>query len=301
MNHDNDQGWLKVFGNKRPLSILLRLYALFILACDLVYFFTFLVTSIFSAALSLIKSPKLKSLSSEIALIVGSSRGIGRELAIKLAIEQGALVVCIDRKEADNKSLIDFLWSQGKQAYMYTCDVTKQDQVQRTLAKIDEEVGDITMYFHCCGVPSFRTLVSDPPPIQDILDISIVSHFHLLDEILPKMKKIEYGHIVLLTSVAGVSCIQTQMPLAVSQFAVQGLFSAILEDLRISKFQNSIHVSLVHIYPFILTKNCENDIRLRIPSYFGTIKAEQAAQEIIKGVRAGQIELSIPSECPIRL
>lgn len=254
------------------------------------------MTSIFKAAFSFIKPPKLKSLQGEIALVIGSSRGIGREIALKLAIEQNAIVVGVDINDTDNKTLIDHVKSKDRQAYMFTCDVTSADQVKATIAQIEEEVGDITMYFHCCGVPSFRTLTSEPPTIQEIMNIGVVSHFHLLHEILPKMKKIEYGHIVLLTSVAGVSCIQTQMPLAVSQFAVQGLFETILEDLRISKFQNAIQVSLVHIYPFILTKTSEHDIRIRIPSYFGTIQAEQAAQEIIKGVRAGQMEMSIPSK-----
>lgn len=120
--------------------------------------------------------------------------------------------------------------------------------------------------------------------------------FQLLDQVLPKMKRNEYGHIVFLTSVAGLSCIKTHMPLAVCQFAVQGLFESLVEDLRISKFQDTIQVSLVHIYPFIVTENLEHDIRLRIPSYFGTLRAEKAAEEILKGVRRNQMEMSIPSE-----
>lgn len=110
------------------------------------------------------------------------------------------------------------------------------------------------------------------------------------------MKKISYGHIVLLTSVAGLSCSQTHMPLAVSQFAVQGLFESILEGLRITHHQDLIQVTLVHIYPFIISENLENDIRLRIPSYFGTMRADRAAWQILKGVRANQIEMSIPSK-----
>lgn len=108
------------------------------------------------------------------------------------------------------------------------------------------------------------------------------------------MKKINYGHIVLLTSVAGLSCIKTHMPLAVAQFAVQGLFESLVEDLRISKFQDSIQVSLIHIYPFILCEKLENDIRLRIPSYFGTIRADKAAALILEGVKRNQMEMSIP-------
>lgn len=237
--------------------------------------------------------PRMKSLKNEVAVIVGSSRGVGREIAIQLA-EQGAVPICLDFNEPDNKALVKSLRDRGYEAFGYTCDVTDKEQVHKTIDFIDREVGDITMYLHCCGVPSPRSLVTEPPPIQDTMAISIVSHFNLLDQILPKMKRNEYGHIVFLTSVAGLSCINTHMPLAVTQFAVQGLFESLVEDLRISKFQDTIHATLVHIYPFIVTESLEHDIRLRIPSYFGTLRAEKAAAEILKGVRRNQMEMSIP-------
>ncbi|XP_063707169.1 17-beta-hydroxysteroid dehydrogenase 13-like isoform X2 [Culicoides brevitarsis] len=262
---DNNQGWLKV-----------------------------IVASIFQAILNFIRPPKLKSLKGEIAVIIGASRGVGRELAIKLA-EQGTVPVCLDINHIDNQTLVKDIRKMGHEAFGYTCDVTSKDQVEHVIDAIDRDVGDISMYFHCCGVPSPRSLVSEPPPIQVTMDVSIVSHFYLLDQILPKMKKLKYGHIVLLTSVAGLSCIKTQLPLAVAQFAVQGLFESLVEDLRMSKCQDLIQISLIHIYPFIVSENLENDIRLRIPSYFGTIRAEHAALQILRGVRRNQMEISIPT------
>lgn len=119
--------------------------------------------------------------------------------------------------------------------------------------------------------------------------------FQLLNEILPKMKRSDHGHVVLFTSVAGLSGIQTQMPLAVSQFAVQGLFESLLEDIRNSHCQDTVKITLIHIYPFIISEDLEHDIRLRIPSYFGTLRADKAAKEILNGVRRNQMELSIPS------
>lgn len=70
-----------------------------------------------------------------------------------------------------------------------------------------------------------------------------------------------HGHIVALTSVAGLSYIKDQMPLSVAQFAVQGLAESLMEDLRINKV-DGVHVTLVHIYPFIISDD-STDLRLR--------------------------------------
>lgn len=110
------------------------------------------------------------------------------------------------------------------------------------------------------------------------------------------MKRIGTGHVVFLTSVAGLTGIKDQMPLTVSQFAVQGIFESLFEELRLSEHKEKIKVSLVHIYPFIVSENLENDIRLRIPSYFGTMRAENAAAAILQGVRQDQLEFSVPSK-----
>lgn len=75
------------------------------------------------------------------------------------------------------------------------------------------------------------------------------------------MKAKNHGHIVALTSVAGLSYIKDHMPLSVAQFAVQGLAESLMEDLRINKI-DGVHVTLTHVYPFIVGEE-SSDLRLR--------------------------------------
>lgn len=123
----------------------------------------------------------MKSLHDKVAIVVGSGRGIGREMAILLA-ELGAVPICLDIEDENrsNRALVKSLREQGYQAFGYTCDITDQDQVKQTIQFIDREVGDISMYFHCCGVPSPRSLVSNPPrSLHETMNVSIVSHFYV--------------------------------------------------------------------------------------------------------------------------
>jgi short-subunit dehydrogenase len=105
------------------------------------------------------------------------------------------------------------------------------------------------------------------------------------------------GHIVFLTSVAAISGFTQQLALSVSQFAIQGLYESVVEELRIAKMDKIIKTTLVHIYPFIVSENLENDIRLRVPGFFGSIRTDKAADAIIDGVRKDKTEISIPKYC----
>lgn len=111
------------------------------------------------------------------------------------------------------------------------------------------------------------------------------------------MKINNKGHIVFLTSVAAISGLSQQLALNVSQFAVQGLYESVVEELRVAKLDKTIKTTLVHIYPLIVSESLENDIRLRVPGFFGSIRADKAAAAIIDGVRKNKNEVSIPKYC----
>ncbi|XP_053669937.1 short-chain dehydrogenase/reductase family 16C member 6-like [Anopheles nili] len=279
--------------HRKPVSMILRLYAMLIFCWDVLIILVQLFLTLLRSVFHLVRPPKAKSLSGEVAAVVGSSRGVGYDLAIQLAT-LGVKVACVDVNATENELLVKKIRSCSGVANAYACDVTNKAEVNRTVAAIENNFGTISMLFHCCNVPSARSLVTEPPPIEFTLNVGVVSHFLLLEAILPKMKKASRGHVVFLTSVAGVSGLKHQMPLAVSQFAVQGLYESTLEELRIEKCQHTIHTTLVHIYPFIITDHCLNDIRLRISSAFGRIKSDEAARRIIAGVRRNELEISIP-------
>lgn len=62
-------------------------------------------------------------------------------------------------------------------ARSYACDITNENQVADTVQAIKMELGEVTMLFHCCGVPSPRALTQDSQEIRQTMDISILSHF----------------------------------------------------------------------------------------------------------------------------
>lgn len=78
------------------------------------------------------------------------------------------------------------------------------------------------------------------------------------------MKKVGKGHIVFLSSVAGLSGSANRtgrVPFSTAQFAIQGMAESLQTELRHS--DSKVVVSLVHIYPFIVGPEAAKDIRMR--------------------------------------
>ncbi|XP_053998640.1 17-beta-hydroxysteroid dehydrogenase 13-like [Hylaeus anthracinus] len=278
----------------KPPKMLLKLYSLFILILDLIMLLIGIFFAILIALYRTFNPPPLKSLRGEVAMVVGAGRGIGRELAIHLC-QLGVNVACIDIN-VENCNITVQKASQGiGVAKTYICNVTNKHEVDCTVNIIQSEFGKITMLFHCCGIPSPRSLIEDRPEIRQTIDLTVISHFWLLETVLPCMENAGKGHIVVLSSVAGLSGGATggsRVPLSTAQFAVQGLAESLHTELRHSN--SNIIITLVHVYPFIVGVEAGKDIRFRIPSYFGTMPAAEAAKQILDGVRRNYAEFSVP-------
>ncbi|XP_046981177.1 epidermal retinol dehydrogenase 2-like isoform X3 [Schistocerca americana] len=188
---------------------------------------------------------KEKPVLGQIILVVGTGRGVGREIALQLT-SLGAVVICVDINEKMNLATVSAAnkYSTTGRAFSCICDVSDREQ--------------------------------------------------LLEAFLQEMVEKNDGHIVALSSVTGLAGVKQHISMSASQYAVQGLMESLSEELRTAKMSNNIYMTLVHIYPFIVSREQAKDIRLRIPSYFGTIYPKDAARQIISGMRRNYTEVSIP-------
>ncbi|XP_043513965.1 17-beta-hydroxysteroid dehydrogenase 13-like isoform X1 [Frieseomelitta varia] len=282
----------------KPPKMMLKMYFLIILILDLwaLLFKIFYATII--ALYRIFRPPPLKDLTSEVAMVVGAGQGIGREMAIHLC-KLHVKVACIDINKDDCNTTVQLALSQliGI-ARVYICNITDENEVARVVNAIQVDLGDVTMLFHCCSIPSPKVLCMGHQPVPKIkhtINRTILSHFWLLDKVLPSMARAGRGHIVVLSSVAGLFHTtpgRSRIPLSAAQFAVQGLAKSIHTEARHSN--TNITVTLVHVYPFIVGAEVKRDIRFRIPSFFGTVSAKEAAKQILDGVRRNYLEFSVP-------
>lgn len=96
-----------------------------------------------------------------------------------------------------------------------------------------KEVGDVTILVNNAGImPQHEMLKHSEKEIRMIYEINTIAHCWMFQAFLPKMIEKNQGHIVALSSVAGLTGLNNLVPYCGSKFAVRGTMEALLEELR---------------------------------------------------------------------
>jgi 3-oxoacyl-[acyl-carrier protein] reductase len=142
-------------------------------------------------------------LKGRIALVTGSSRGIGRAIAVALA-EAGADIALNFRSRAkDAQAAESEILGLGRRCVAIQTDVSDAADVVRLVAEAEEFLGPIDILVNNAGI-------SRPQRIEEITETdwdeviaaNLKSCFLATQAVLPKMRAGKWGRIVNLSSVA---------------------------------------------------------------------------------------------------
>ena len=136
------------------------------------------------------------SLEGKVALITGASYGIGFAMAKAMA-GAGATIVFNDIKQELVDKGIENYAAEGIKAYGYVCDVTDEDAVNATVAKIEVEVGVIDILVNNAGIikriPMIEMSAKD---FRQVIDVDLNAPFIVAKAVIPSMIKKGHGKII---------------------------------------------------------------------------------------------------------
>jgi 3-oxoacyl-[acyl-carrier protein] reductase len=144
-------------------------------------------------------------LEGHIALVTGSSKGIGAAIA-RLFAAEGAIVAVHGRDEAAVERVRAGIEATGGRAIGVLADVTNIDQVEAMRTEIERGAGPVDLLVANAGAN-----LSAPGPLEDIpveawkatVDANLTATFLTLRTFLPGMKRLGRGEIVTIASAAG--------------------------------------------------------------------------------------------------
>ena len=124
-----------------------------------------------------------------IALVTGSSRGIGAATARKLS--QAGYAVCINYRsdEGAANSILKDLESGGGKAIAVRADVSMEDDVQRLFSSIDEQFGQLTLLVNNAGIVARHMRIAEmhADRINHVLRTNVTSAFICAREAIKRM------------------------------------------------------------------------------------------------------------------
>uniref|UniRef100_A0A8D8QN39 Short-chain dehydrogenase/reductase family 16C member 6 n=1 Tax=Cacopsylla melanoneura TaxID=428564 RepID=A0A8D8QN39_9HEMI len=167
---------------------------------------------------------KRKSVTGQIVVVTGAGHGIGKELAIQLS-ELGCIVVCVDLKQENNNKTAEFINMKynSKRAFPFVMDVSSRDQVMTVSQNIMETVGNVDILINNAGIlPAQPILTVNPDEVVEVINVNLLANFWTVLAFLPSMVKRNKGHIVGISSLAGLSGLANKSPYSASKFGIAG-------------------------------------------------------------------------------
>lgn len=145
----------------------------------------------------------LFDLTGKVAVVTGSSRGIGLAMAEALAAH-GAKVVVSSRKEEACNEAAEKICAAGGEAIGIACNVAENDDLDNLIQKTRDAFGKVDVLVCNAGIsPFFGPAVDLPDDKFDlIMRANVRANIHLAKLVIPEMKKRQDGVIIIISSVA---------------------------------------------------------------------------------------------------
>ena len=145
-------------------------------------------------------------LDGKVALVTGSSRGLGRAIAERIANEGAAVVVTGRRQSAQGEDVARGIVGDGGQAIFHAADVRDHAAIQELVALALRIYGRMDILVNSAGIDidKPRRVGEFPDPMwEDIMLTNLTAPFWLTKAVLPTMLAQRSGSIVNIASIAG--------------------------------------------------------------------------------------------------
>ena len=140
----------------------------------------------------------------QVAIITGSSRGIGKAAALALAAEGASVVVNYARSSAAAADVVDEITEAGGSAVALQADVSQEDQVDALVKTTKDKFGRIDVLVNNAGITRDTLLLRmKPADWQAVIDLNLTGVFLCTRAVAKIMLKQRSGRIINISSVAG--------------------------------------------------------------------------------------------------
>lgn len=138
----------------------------------------------------------------KVALIIGSTGGIGRACTLQLANDGFDLALNYNSNDKKANELKNEIKNKGIKVKIFKTDIRDEEQVRKMVDETVRFFGTITVLVNCSTVkiPNIKLSSILWDDFQSHLDVNIKGVFYLMKSIIPVMENQKYGKIIFLTT-----------------------------------------------------------------------------------------------------
>jgi 3-oxoacyl-[acyl-carrier protein] reductase len=174
-------------------------------------------------------------LANKTALVTGSSRGIGRGIALAFAREGADVALNYRRDEPAALATATEIQAMGRKAQAYRGDVADYPAVEAKFAQAAETFGGFDIVVANSGVASRTASVADTDVAywQRVLDVDLNGVFYTCKAAVPRLRPL--GNIIIVSSIGADVCAAFGAPYYVAKAGANALTKVLAKELAFEK------------------------------------------------------------------
>ena len=204
----------------------------------------------------------------KVALITGSSRGIGKQIAIKLAKNGYNIVVNYVNKNEEVEKTIEELKQFGIEVLEAQGDISNYEQSEKIVNSTIEKFGQIDVLVNNAGITKDMLIMRmKKEDFTKVIDVNLVGTFNITKNVIPHMMKKRTGRIINISSVVGISGNAGQCNYAASKAGIIGFTKSLAKELASRNILvNAVAPGFIETnMTDVLQENVKEEIKKQIP------------------------------------
>lgn len=182
------------------------------------------------------------NLEGKTAVVTGGGRGIGREIALRVA-EEGADVALAARSADEIEEVARLVEQKGPRALPVVTDLREPDQIEALATTVTNELGPPDVLVNNSGIAGAMGNMweIDLEGWQETMDVNLTGVFLCCKAFLPGMVDRGSGSVVVIGSATGKRPLKGRTPYAASKLALVGLVRTLAWELG----ESDVRVNLI--------------------------------------------------------
>jgi len=231
-----------------------------------------------------------QNLKGKTAVITGGASGLGRLVSLDLA-RRGVRVIAWDLAQSALDALVADAQAFGGDVVPAVVDVSDKAAVYAAAGKILADRGLVDILVNNAGIVSGKNLLeTSDEKIEKTFQVNVLAHFWTVKAFLPAMIAQNTGHILTISSAAGLIGVCGLSDYSASKFAVFGFNESLRMELR--KMKSRVRTTIVS--PFYTNTGLFAGVKTMIPLLLPILEPEVVAGRIVKAIVKGQKRVITP-------
>jgi short-subunit dehydrogenase len=245
-----------------------------------------------------VRRARLTDLRGQVAVITGSSRGLGLAIALELA-RAGCRIVLSARDLDELERARAQVEAVGAEVVVVPCDVTQRDQAATLIERSVERLGQVDILVNNAGVISVGPIETQRlEDFERAMQVMFWGTVYPTFAALGPMRQRRGGHIVNITSIGGKVSVPHLVAYSTAKFAAVGFSEGLHAELA------SAGVHVLTVVPGLMRTGSHVNARFKGKhrqefAWFSlaaslpitSIAADQAARQIVRAIQTGETEI----------